>query len=243
MDMSAKTNTVAILQPGYLPWLGFFDQMQKADVFVYLDDVQFDKHGWRNRNRIKSSNGQACWLTVPIRHRGKGKPLINEVEIDGRSRWTRKHIETLQQSYAAAPYLEPYLGQLTEILSKDWEQLIELNWAITRLLMSWLNIKTPIVWASAINVNCGSTERLVQICKELDATCYLTGDAARAYLDIDLFSLENIDVTWHDYLHPQYPQLHGDFLPYLSVIDLILNCGDSSSNTLKAAHSSTGQIT
>ena len=155
--MSAKTNTVAILQPGYLPWLGFFDQMQKADVFVYLDDVQFDKHGWRNRNRIKNSSGQASWLTVPIRHRGKGKPLVNEVEIDGQSRWARKHIETLRQSYAAAPYFKPYLGELTEILSKDWKQLIDLNWEITQLLMSWLNIETPIVWASSMDVNSGST--------------------------------------------------------------------------------------
>ena len=99
--MSAKTNTVAILQPGYLPWLGFFDQMQQADVFVYLDDVQFDKHGWRNRNRIKTPNGQASWLTVPIRHRGKGKPLINEIEIDEQSRWGRKHIETLAVDFYA----------------------------------------------------------------------------------------------------------------------------------------------
>ena len=241
--MSAKTNTVAILQPGYLPWLGFFDQMLKADVFVYLDDVQFDKHGWRNRNRIKTPNGQASWLTVPIRHRGKGKPLINEIEIDEQSRWGRKHIETLRQSYAAAPYRKPFLDELAELLSREWTQLIELNWAITRLLMTWLNITTPIVWASTMNTNSGGTKRLVQICKQLDATCYLTGDAARAYLDIGLFSSENIDVTWHNYKHPQYPQLHGGFIPYLSVIDLILNCGDNSSDILKAVHSPTGQIT
>jgi len=109
--------------------------------------------------------------------------------------------------------------------------------------MSWLNIKTPIVWASSMDINCGSNKRLVQICKKLDATCYLTGDAARAYLDTDLFSSENIEVTWHDYSHPQYPQLHGDFIPYLSVVDLILNCGDNSSNILNAAHSPTGQTT
>ncbi len=109
--------------------------------------------------------------------------------------------------------------------------------------MSWLNIKTPIVWASSMDINCGSNKRLVQICKKLDATCYLTGDAARAYLDTDLFSSENIEDTWHDYSHPQYPQLHGDFIPYLAVVDLILNRGDNSSNLLNAAHSPTGQTT
>src|SRR2546428_2852818 len=108
---STSTKTVAILQPGYLPWIGFFDQMRRADVFVYYDDVQYDKHGWRNRNRIKTQTGP-LWLTVPVHHSGLGQPSILQVEIDARVPWARKHLASIRQAYAAAPFLEQYLPPL-----------------------------------------------------------------------------------------------------------------------------------
>src|SRR3989442_9456693 len=110
---STSHRTVAVLQPGYLPWLGFFDQMRRSDVFVYYDDVQFDKHGWRNRNRVKAPTGPH-WLTVPVLHHGK--PRIKEVEIDERMPWARRHIGTIRQFYARATFLERYLGELDELL-------------------------------------------------------------------------------------------------------------------------------
>lgn len=111
--------TAVVLQPGYLPWLGFFDQMRRADVFVYYDDVQFDKNGWRNRNRVKSTDGRPCWLTVPVRHRGEGRPAINRIGIDRRAPWARKHVGTLRQHYSAAPHRESYLSELERTLSRD----------------------------------------------------------------------------------------------------------------------------
>ena len=114
----AAVTTVVVLQPGYLPWLGFFDQMRRADVFVYYDDVQYDKHGWRNRNRIKTQDGPQ-WLTVPVRHGGQGFPRIIDVEIDGRTPWARKHVASVRQAYARAPFLQRYLPELEELLQRQ----------------------------------------------------------------------------------------------------------------------------
>ena len=115
--------TVVILQPGYLPWLGFFDQMRRADVFVHYDDVQFDKHGWRNRNRVKGPWAEPHWLTVPVRHRGW--PNLQDVEIDNRGPWARKHVATLAHFYASAPFLDRYLPELAELLERRWERLVD----------------------------------------------------------------------------------------------------------------------
>ena len=144
--------TAVVLQPGYLPWLGFFDQMRRADVFVYYDDVQFDKNGWRNRNRVKSTDGRPCWLTVPVRHRGEGRPAINRIGIDRRAPWARKHVGTLRQHYSAAPHREPYLSELERTLSRDWTRLVDLNCEVTRLMAGWRGITTPTVLASELNV-------------------------------------------------------------------------------------------
>src|SRR5438105_15591658 len=115
----ASTFTLAVLQPGYLPWLGFYDQVRRADVFIYYDDVQFDKHGWRNRNRVKSPTGPH-WLTVPVRHTGLGWQRVLDVEIDTKMPWVRKHLGSIKQFYARAPYLERYLPELAELLQRPW---------------------------------------------------------------------------------------------------------------------------
>src|SRR5262245_54310095 len=117
--------TVVVLQPGYLPWLGFFDQMRRADVFVYYDDVQYDTHGWRNRNRIKTQHGP-LWLTVPVRHSGLSKPRILDVAIDSRTNWAKKHVASIRQAYAAAVFVKPYVAALEEVLMQPWERLVDL---------------------------------------------------------------------------------------------------------------------
>ncbi len=224
--------TVAILQPGFLPWLGFFDQMWRSDYFVYYDDVQFDKHGWRNRNRIKTANGVA-WLTVPVRHSGKhGQPIL-EVEIDNSKNWSRKLIANLTQSYARSPHCAPYLEKLAESLSLETHKLVDLDIRTTELLRHWLDIRTPILRASELGISGGQTDRLVSICKQLGADTYLSGNAAKDYLQHDLFDAAGISVVWQNYTHPIYPQLHGDFVPYLSAIDLILHLGPDSSSVLR----------
>ena len=224
--------TVVILQPGYLPWLGFFDQMRRADVFVYYDDVQYDTHGWRNRNRIKTQSGP-LWLSVPVRHSGLSKPRILDVTIDARTNWAKKHVASIRQAYAAAPFAQQYITALEAVLMQSWERLIDLNLAVVGLLAEWLAARPRIELASALGIGGTQTERLVNICRHFGATRYLTGSAARTYLDVALFEGNGIAVEWQDFAHPVYPQLHGEFVPYLSALDLILNCGQRSRAVLE----------
>lgn len=217
--------TVVVLQPGYLPWLGFFDQLHRADVFVYYDDVQYDKHGWRNRNRIKTQSGPQ-WLTVPVRHSGQGCPRIVDVEIDGRTPWARKHVASIRQAYARSPFLARYLPPLEELLERKWERLVDLDIACAAQMAEWLGLDRRIERSSALGIAGVRSERLVNICRHFGASCYVSGDAAREYLDVALFERHGIRVEWQRYAHPVYPQLHGEFVPYLSALDLLLNCGE-----------------
>ena len=224
--------TLSVLQPGYLPWLGFFEQMLTADVFVLYDDVQFDKHGWRNRNRIKCAHGLQ-WLTVPVQQHGK--PQITDVEVDSTKHWPRKHIKSVRQCYAGAPHLEPYTTELEEVLNRPWRRLVDLDEATTILLAGWLNVDTALVRSSSLPVAGDRNERLVALCRHFDADCYRSGEAARAYLDVELLAREGIEVEWQNLDHPVYPQLHGEFVSHLSALDLILNCGPESAAVLQAA--------
>jgi hypothetical protein len=219
---------LAVLQPGYLPWLGFFDQLRRADVFVIYDDVQYDKHGWRNRNRIKGPAGPH-WLTVPVRTSGRHLCPIVEMEIDGRLPWARKHLGTIGQFYRSAPFFGSYYPELAVVLEKEWPLLIDLDLALTRLLARWLDIRTPVCRSSELGLaESDPNGRLLQLCRHFKAGRYLSGAAARNYLDAGLFASSGIEVIWQDYQHPVYEQLHGPFVPYLSMLDLLFNCGERS---------------
>ena len=226
---SGPATTVAVLQPGYLPWLGFFDQLRRADVFVYYDDVQYDKHGWRNRNRIKTQNGP-LWLTVPVKASsgGAAPPPIIDVEIDGRTPWARKHVESIRQAYTRAPHLSRYLPAIEELLQRQWERLVDLDLACASLMAGWFGLQRRVERSSMLGIAGDRSERLVAICRHFGASRYVSGDAAKTYLDVSLFEQAGIQVEWQQYAHPTYPQLHGGFVPHLSALDLILNCGDEA---------------
>jgi WbqC-like protein family len=225
--------TLVVLQPGYLPWLGYFDQMQQADIFVHLDDVSFDKHGWRNRNQVKGPKG-ASWLTVPILHSGRFGQSILDVEIDYRRDWQRKHLATLRQFYARAPFVETVIPQLIPLIERRWERLVDLDLAIVDWLASTLGITTPCFRSSQLGIAGERSDRLLSLCQNFAATRYLSGSAARDYLDVDKFSEAGIQVVWQDYAHPTYRQQHGSFVAYLSTIDLILNEGPASLGILSS---------
>ena len=235
MTAATPIKTLVVLQPGYLPWLGFFDQMRRADVFVYYDDVQFDKHGWRNRNRIKSPAGPQ-WLTVPVLHHGQSQPLILDTLIDTRSGWARKHTGTLRQYYAKAPYLKQYLPELEALLNRPWTRLVDLDLAVVSLMAGWLKLPAPVLRASELGIGGTQSERLINMCLHVGANRYLSGNAASDYLDVAAFNARGVEVQWQDYQHPIYPQQHEPFVPYLSAIDLLLNCGDDSASILKSEH-------
>jgi WbqC-like protein family len=225
-------STLVVLQPGYLPWLGFFDQLLRSDVFVYYDDVQFDKHGWRNRNRIKSATGP-LWLTVPILHSGRHGQRILDVEIDNRRPWAKKQLASISQCYAKAPFLSRYFSELERALLHASPKLAELDIALVDLMCKWIGIERRIVRSSRLGVEGGQSERLVNLCKEFGADRYISGDAAKDYLDVPMFAASGVTVEWQSYQHPTYAQLHGDFVPYLSALDLVLNVGPDSLGVLK----------
>ena len=222
---------VVILQPGYLPWLGFFDQMYKSNVFVIYDDVQYDKHGWRNRNRIKTAQG-IQWLTVPVLTMGQDKPLVNEVLINNKVDWRRTHLRTIKQNYSRAPFFNKYFDIFEEIYSKEWEYLLDIDVTFIFAIMRELGLNTEIKFSSSLGIMGKDTGRLVDICLYLGASEYLTGDAAKDYLDESLLSQNDIKLEYHHYQHPVYNQLYGEFIPYLSVIDLLFNHGNESLDIL-----------
>ncbi len=224
--------TLAVLQPGYLPWLGYFEQLDRADIFVHYDDVQYDKGGWRNRNRIKTASG-AAWLTVPVSLSGHFACMLNAVEIDNKRKWTRKHLETIRQNYSRAPFFSNYFADLEDLLNRSWENLVELNFALIEKLSELLKVNTETHKSSSIKLDGDRDDRLIQLCQYFEADNYLTGDSAKSYLREDKFKAIDVKVEWQNYQHPTYPQMYGDFSSHLSVIDLLFNCGDHSLEILR----------
>jgi hypothetical protein len=226
--------TLVVLQPSYLPWLGFFDQVRRCNHFVFYDDVPYDKNGWRNRNRIKTASGPV-WLTVPIRTKGRLGQLINKVEIANTVHWARKHLTSISEAYAAAPFRDAYLPALADLLQRRWERLADLDIAVSKLMCIWFGLERPMYRSSELGIGGDRNSRLLALCHHFGATTYLSGDAARAYLDTGLFAEHGIHVQWQEFKHPQYPQQHGPFLPYMSALDLVLNVGDESAPVLATA--------
>ncbi len=231
---------VVILQPSYLPWLGYFDQLYKSDVFVLYDDVQYDKHGWRNRNRIKTPQGPQ-WLTVPVLTHGMGKPTNREVRIRPGAPWQRKHLQALHTYYGKAPAFSEVFPCIEGWLAKDWEFLWELNLAGLHLFCEVLGFRREIHLSSALGIRGEQSERLVRICQALGADIYLTGDAARAYVDEAAFTSAGIRLEYHGYRHPTYTQPHGVFVSHLSIVDLLLTHGRRSLEILVDAANRPGE--
>jgi hypothetical protein len=222
-----KPRTAVILQPSYLPWLGYFAQIQRCDVFVVYDDVQYDKHSWRNRNRIKTAQG-VQWLTVPVATHGKNKPLVRDVRIANEQDWRRKHLSSIRQQYAKAPFFDRYIGVFEDLYAREWTRLLELNHAFLLALCGALGLERDTRFSSDLAVPGASAERLIGICRTLGAACFYEGAAGRDYIDNNTFVAAGLTIQYQDYRHPEYPQLHGPFQPFLSVIDLLFNCGPDS---------------
>ena len=193
-------SAIAILQPSYLPWLGFFDQVRAVDSFVYYDSVPFDKNGWRNRNKIKTASGFE-WLTVPVRNNHSLR-VLQDTEIALEHNWPRKHLETLEQAYAKAPYRDLYLPSIKEIILGGHNFLVDLIYELNCKIFEWLEIETRILRSSDLKLEGDRNQRLVGICKQCDATTYLSGASAEQYLDVRVFASNNIKVTWQRYAHP-----------------------------------------
>jgi len=223
-----------ILQPGYMPWLGFFNQMALSDIFVFFDDVQFDRRGWRNRNKIKSPNGP-IWLTVPIIQKGKFEQDLLETEINHSEKWALKHTKSIKFNYKSSPFFDEYFSDIAEIINNPDNNLLNLDLQLIKKQMEFLHLdRVKTYRSSKLNISeKDKTGRLVEICKSLGITEYISGPLCRNYLEMDMFSNAGIKVFLHDYDHPVYKQLYGEFQPFMSTIDLLFNHGPASIKILK----------
>lgn len=227
---------VAVVQPSYIPWKGYFDLIAAVDHFVLYDDVQYTRRDWRNRNRVKGPDGPV-WLTIPVRTRGAYRQTIDAVEIADPA-WAESHWATLRRLYAAAPCFDAYGAQVERLFQAATSDklLVDVCERFTRACCAWLGLGTPITRASALHPEGARTERLVSVCSRLGATEYLSGPSARDYLNEELFAAASIDVTWADYSgYPEYPQLHGQFVHEVTVLDLLFNTGADAPGYMKHA--------
>jgi len=217
---------VAVHQPQYLPWIGYFDKIDSADIFVLLDNVQFKKNEWQNRNKIKTAQGWQ-WLTVPVMYRYP--QLINEVMINNKVKWQHKQKQAILSNYKRAPHYERLEKFFEDIFSSPWQFISQLNIEVVKRLIKIIGIETPLYVASELGeFPQDPDERLIAITKHFGADTYLAGVGGREYMDLDKYNECGIKVIFQDFKHPVYTQLFGDFEPFMSVTDLIFNHGDKS---------------
>jgi len=219
---------LAIIQPSYIPWRGYFHQIQKADVFMFYDDVQYDKHGWRNRNRVKTANG-TIWLTIPVAAKGNvvERTPIKEIRTVGRTGWSRKHWATLQQSYGRAPHFERYAPLLESFYARQDEFLAEFTIDLTLALSGELGIReTRFVRSSELpGIEGSGTDRLLRLLRAVGADHFISGPTARDYIDEAKVAAAGVTLEYMVYDYPEYEQLHPPYDPHVSVLDLLFTKG------------------
>lgn len=227
------TKTAVILQSNYIPWKGYFDLINRADVLVVYDIVQYTKNDWRNRNKIMTNNGPE-WLTIPVFH--STTQTIVQTQVSDRL-WWKKHFKTLQQNYAKAPFFQYYRDDFAAqyLALEDELFLSNINLAFIRLINRLLEIDTPMIQAEELDYRGGQSERLVNICQQLGADRYLSGPVAKNYIDGSLFTDNQIELLWQDYSgYPTYPQGGPAFDHGVSIVDMLFNLGPQAAASLHA---------
>jgi len=224
---------VAIVQSNYIPWKGYFDMIAAVDEFILFDDMQYTRRDWRNRNKIKTPRG-IQWLTVPVRVKGRYHQTIRETEIRG-ANWAIDHWKALCSNYRRAANFDTVAKRLEPLyLSAEYSHLSKLNRALIEWVCDQLGIKTKISDCSECVAGDGKTERLADLCAQAGAGEYLSGPAAKDYIDESVFARKGVKLTWFDYTgYPEYPQLWGAFEHGVSILDLLFNCGQAASRYMK----------
>jgi WbqC-like protein family len=215
---------VSIHQPAYLPWLGYFDRIAKSDVFIFLDTVQFERNSFINRNRIKTSTGP-MWLTVPVLSQGHMSKKLAEIEIDERQDWRKKHLRSIEYNYRRAPFFAEKFERL-RTRYKGISLLTDFCFDQLAFWLDELHIGTKLLRASKLNVSGSKSDLVLALCGAVGGTVYLSGPLGRDYLNDASFKAAGIELRYHDFQHPAYPQLYGDFLPAMAVVDCWMNCAD-----------------
>ena len=212
--------------------MGFFKKIQSSDLFVFLDDVQYEKNWVQNRNKIRTSDG-SIWLTVPVN--ASLNYLLKDIKIENTTNWREKHKKSIQINYSKTTYFKDFWSSLEQIYEKNFDFLIDVNMEIIKLLMKELQIKTKTIFSSELEISEKGSDRILGICKKLGADVYLSGMLGSNYLNLKNFEENGIQVQFQNFQHPVYEQYYKPFLPNMASIDLIFNEGKKASKILQEA--------
>lgn len=227
LGASVTLRTVGIIQPNYLPWRGFFDFIHEVDAFVFLDDVQYTVRDWRNRNRIKTLEGEAVWLTVPVL--GGRNQIIRDVRIDGSQPWVRKHLGSLERNYGRTDHFDKYYQAVADVYSQEFERLADLDIELTKAVCRCLGLNREFVVASTLECAGTKDDKLLAIVQRVGGDAYLSGPSAAAYLRPELWRDAGVQLRFKDYSgYPEYPQISPPFEPSVSALDLLFMLGDDA---------------
>lgn len=226
-------------QPEYLPYIGFFSKVAQADAFMFVDHVQYLKKSFQNRNRVRVAPGADgwTWLTVPIKSHDRQFQKITDVEIDVTKAWGEKHWKTIELNYKSTPFFKDYKDFFEDVYKREWEKLADVNETITRYLFKQLLIDVPMYKSSDYTFHGAKTDMIIEMCEAVGADTYLSGVGAKAdgYVEEEKFIARGMKHKFANFTHPEYPQKFKPFVPYLSVIDLLFNCGSESATIIRQA--------
>lgn len=209
-------------QPAYLPWLGYFDKIRRSDIFIFLDTVQYEKNSFTNRNKIKSPNGP-IWLSIPVIKTDHFEKIMSEMPIDNKSHWQRKHLNSIQMSYSKAPHFKEMFPKLQELYSREYDNIVDATWDHLMFWLKILDIHTKIIKSSTLDVSSKKSDFVYDLCKAVGADYYISGVMGKDYLETGKFKEAGIEVEFQDYKHPIYPQLYGEFIPNMGIVDFAMN--------------------
>lgn len=224
--------TIVISQPMFFPWVGMFEQTRLADAYVHYDDVQFSKGSFTNRVQIKTARGSE-WLSIPLRDLRLGQNIC-EVAVDDRQDWRHRHLQRLSEAYASAPFFDEMLALTKAVYARPAVTLSEIATASMEAVWDYFPTARPreVLWSSAMGIGGQSSRRVLDVVKRAAGTHYITGHGARQYLDHALFEAEGVRVEYLNYQKQAYPQLHGEFTPFVSVLDLVANLGKDGARVM-----------
>lgn len=227
-----NSDIICIHQPEHLPWLGYIYKIINSDKFVILDDVQYKKGHYSNRNRVRiNSELGYSWITVPVSNKGVLKKKMNEVEIDYSKKWQKKYLDTLYYNYKKTPFFELYYFAIEKIIKNDFKYIADLNIEIIKFFIHCFKIKTELILSSTLNVTGLKDEKLLSILEKLQSRNYFIGSNGEH--DFEFFNKRGINTIEQSFKHPHYKQYHGEFISNLSAIDLLFNYGEESLKILK----------
>ncbi|NQU59147.1 MAG: WbqC family protein [Rhodospirillales bacterium] len=222
-------------QPVYLPWLGLFHKIALADRFISFNQVQYQAKDWNNRNKIKTPQGP-IWMTVPVLRKGRLEKSYQDIEINNSINWGRKHWQAMRLNYAKAPFFGKYADYFEDIYAREWRTLMELNETMLQWFVDTLGIDIKIESAGDFDFQGTKGDLVADMCRKTGATTYIFGVQGRDYADIAAFESAGVKLYFQDYTHPEYPQLSETFEPYMSIVDLLFNCGEGSLDILMSGN-------